>query len=289
MSIETALCTNERIAQIIGSIDNIATLPAVTAQIIATVNNPKSTATELHKIISRDPALVSQVLRVVNSSYYRRRNEIDSVERAIVLLGFDAVHNIAVTATLGGIFTHDKIGEDYTARDLWVHSVAVAAAAREMGRMISKPLAEPAFLAGLVHDVGLLIELQACPKKLAKVCDGVKMRGEPFSTLEYEYIGCNHEELGAALAKKWGFPEFCRAAAGYHHHPSLAEPEYREIAALIYAADTICCQDGIGFNLTANEQLVDIVAFEGLIPLDVIERTRDNLPQLVSDAIIAFG
>lgn len=289
MSIETALCTSERIAQIIGSIDKIATLPQVTSQIISTINNPKSTASELHKIISNDPALVSQILKVANSSLYRRRNEIDSVERAIVLLGFDAVYNIAVTATLGGIFKSEKLCDDFTARDLWLHCVAVAATAREMGKMISRPLGETAFLAGLVHDVGLLVELQVCGKKLRKVCEGAKSASANFTALEYDIIGCDHEELGAALAQKWGFPAFCKAAAGYHHHPALAEPEYQQITGLIYAADTICCEDGIGFNLTANQQLVDTVAFEGLVPMEVIERTRENLPQLIGDAILMFS
>jgi putative nucleotidyltransferase with HDIG domain len=289
MSIETALCTNERISQLIGTLDDIATLPEVTAQIIATVNNPHSTAAELHRIISHDPSLVSRILKVVNSSFFRRRNEIDSVERAIVLLGFDAVHNIAISASVGAMFTREPLCQDFTARDLWTHSVAVAAAARAMAKRISAPLADAAFLAGIVHDVGLLVELQVCKQKLKQVCQGAQRNIAPFSTLEYEIIGCNHEELGAALANKWGFPDFCRAAAAYHHHPSLADDANRQIAAIVYAADTLCCQDAIGFNLTAIDQIAQTVAFEGIIPMDVIEDACENLPQLVCDAIMMFN
>jgi putative nucleotidyltransferase with HDIG domain len=289
MSIETALYTNERVSRLVGSLEDIATLPEVTAQIIATVNSPHSTAAELHRIIAHDPSLVSRILKVVNSSFYRRRNEIDSVERAIVLLGFDAVHNIAVSASVGAIFTHENLCDDFTARDLWTHSVAVAAAARAMARQISAPLADAAFLAGIVHDVGLLVELQVCKQKLKQVCQGAQRSIAPFSTLEYEAIGCNHEELGAALAHKWGFPDFCRAAAAYHHHPSLADAANQQIAAIIYAADTLCCHDAIGFNLTAVDQIAETVAFEGIIPMEVIENAREELPQLVSDAILAFN
>lgn len=288
MSIEFALRTRERIAELVDNLDSIATLPEVTARITAAVNDPKSTAGDLQRIISHDPALVSRILKAVNSSFYGLRSHIESVERAIVLLGFASVRNIAVTATIGNLFSHQNLCDDFTARDLWTHCVAVAAAAREMARKISVPLAEQAFLAGLLHDVGVLVELQVCPQKLSQICHLAKSSGIPFNMIELDQLGCNHEELGAALSQKWGFPEFCRAAAGCHHFPDMAEPEYRQMAAIIYAADTICCQDAIGFNLTAIHQIMDTVGFEGLLPLDVLEYAQQNLPQLVSDAIMVF-
>jgi HD-like signal output (HDOD) protein len=289
MSIEIALQTNERIAEFIDKLDCIATLPEVTARITAIVNDPKSSAGDLHRIISHDPALVTRILKLANSSLYARRNRIDSVERAIVMLGFDAVHNLAVTATIGQIFGHVDLCNDYSARDLWTHCVAVAAASRAIAGRFCKPLAEPAFLAGLIHDVGLLVELQLCPDDLRRLCAAAQSSTTPFTALELEIIGCNHAELGAALAQRWGFPEFCRAAAAYHHHPSLAETDQAEIAAIVYAADTLCCEDAIGFDLTAKTQVAETVGFESLVPLGVIEDIRGNLPAVVSDAILVFG
>jgi putative nucleotidyltransferase with HDIG domain len=288
MSMETVLRTNERIAEIVDNLHTIITLPEVAVRILATVNDPRSTPADLHKIIAHDPALVSRILQRVNSSFYSRRNKVGSVERAIVLLGFDNVQNLAITATLGQIFQPVNIGDDFTARDLWTHCVAVAATARAMARSVCPAMAEGAFLAGLVHDVGLLVELQVCPDKLAQVCRIAKSGRTAFSIAEYDLIGCNHAELGGALAEKWGFPDFCRAAASYHHHPALAEPEHRQLVALVYAADTICCQDAIGFDLTANDQIADVVAGDNMVPLRVLEETREQLPQLISDAIVLF-
>ncbi|HEY1629216.1 MAG TPA: HDOD domain-containing protein [Tepidisphaeraceae bacterium] len=289
MTIETALQTNERIAELTDNLDSVITLPEVAARIVQTINDSKSTATDLHKIISHDPALVSRILKRVNSSFYGRPTKIDSVERAIVLMGFDAVNTLALSATLGQIFKPTNISEDFTARDLWTHCVAVAAAAREMAKRVNKQIAEEAFLAGLLHDIGLLVEMQVCPEKLRKVCDIAKKGETSFSMAEYDLIGCNHAEIGAALAAKWGFPDYCRAAVAYHHMPALAEPEHRQMVAIVYAADTLCAQDAIGFNLTANNQIADSVASEGMLPLSLIDYTRENLPQLVSDAIIVFG
>jgi putative nucleotidyltransferase with HDIG domain len=289
MLIETALSTRERIAAFVDKIDTIATLPEVTARLTAAVNDPKSTAAELHRIIAHDPALVSRILKAVNSSFCGLRSQIDSLERAIIMLGFASVRNIAITATIGKLFSHEPLCADFTARDLWTHSVAVAAAAREMARRVCVPLGEQAFLAGLLHDVGLLVELQVCPHKLREICQSAHATGMPFSTVELDRLGCNHEELGAALAQRWGFPEFCRVAAGCHHFPAIAEPEYRQMAAIIYAADTLCCQDAIGFNLTAVHQVVDTVGFEGHLPLEIIESTRENLAEICSDAIVIFS
>ncbi|HMB95830.1 MAG TPA: HDOD domain-containing protein, partial [Tepidisphaeraceae bacterium] len=170
MSIETALRTNERVAELVSNLDSVITLPEVATRIIQTINNPNSTAGDLHRIISNDPALVSRILQRVNSSYYGRTTRIDSVERAIVLMGFGAVNTLAISATMGQVFKPIQIGEDFTGRDLWTHCVAVAATAREMAKRVNKQIAEEAFLAGLLHDIGLLVELQVCPDKLARVC-----------------------------------------------------------------------------------------------------------------------
>jgi putative nucleotidyltransferase with HDIG domain len=289
MNVETALRTNERIDELVDDLDSIITLPQVASRIIMTVNDPNSTPADLHRIVAHDPALVVEILKLVNSSYYSLTKQIDSVERAIILLGFAAVKNLALSATFGKLFQNINLSDHFGARDVWMHCAAVAAAAREMARQYCKPLAEPAFLAGIVHDVGLLVELQVCPDRLRKVCELASAGEAPFSTLELDLIGCSHAELGAALATRWGFPDFCHAAAAYHHHPSLADAEHRQLVALIYTADTLCCDDAIGFDLTAKGQLTDVAAGNDLVPPRVIEYARVNLPNLVGDATLALG
>src|SRR5277367_3584797 len=141
------------VADALGRLTTIGTLPEVTAQIIKTVEDPKSSAGQLHKIVSHDPALVTRILKVVNSSFYGLPGQIASVERAIVLLGLNAVKNIAVAASLGQLFRGVKLCEGFTAKDLWAHCVAVAVAARDIAKQMKSPMAEEAFLAGLIHDL----------------------------------------------------------------------------------------------------------------------------------------
>src|SRR6266567_8525240 len=105
------------VAEAVKKVTTIATLPEVTARIVSTVEDPKSTAKQLHEIVSHDPALVTRILKVVNSAFYGLPGQIGSVDRAIVLLGLNGIKNIAVAASLGQLFRGVRLSEGYTARD----------------------------------------------------------------------------------------------------------------------------------------------------------------------------
>jgi len=163
--------TQAAVAQAIGKVSSIATLPEVTSQIIKTVEDPRSSAAQLHKIIAHDPALVTRILKVVNSSFYGLPGQIGSIERAIVLLGLNAVKNIAVAASLGQLFRGVTLCNGFTAKDLWTHCISVASVARHLAREMRVPVADEAFLAGMIHDIGILVELQVWPDKLRQACE----------------------------------------------------------------------------------------------------------------------
>ena len=111
------------------------------------------------------------------------------------------------------------------------------------------------------------------PISFEKVCELAAAGEASFSSLELDLIGCNHLKLGGALAVKWGFPDFCRAAAAYHHMPALADPEHQQLVSLIYVADTLCCDDAIGFDLTAKGQFTDTAAGNDQVP-----QASSNMP-----------
>jgi len=189
-----------RVAEAVKKVNAIATLPEVTAKIIATVENPNSTASQLHKIVSHDPALVTRILKVVNSAFYGLPGQIGSVERAIVLLGLNAVKNIAVAASLGQLFRGAKLCEKFSAKDLWRHCIAVGVAARDLAKQMKLPMADEAFLAGMIHDVGILISLQLHPEQLRTVCDRAAaslLRPRPLAlAVVEEHIGDDAEDPG---------------------------------------------------------------------------------------------
>jgi HD-like signal output (HDOD) protein len=278
--------TRTLVEESVRKVATIATLPEVTAQIIRTVEDPRSTASALHKIVAHDPALVTRILKVVNSSFYGLPGQIGSIERAIVLLGLNAVKNIAVAASLGQLFRGAKLCEGFTAKDLWAHCVAVGVTAREIARQMKQPIADEAFLAGMIHDVGLLVELQLWPEKLRNVCETARAGQQPFCEVERAVFGVDHQQLGQGLAEMWKFPRTCQLVAGYHHQPSTLADKNRMLVTLVHVADTICCETvDYGFNLTSAGQTVDpTLLVEMQIDPAIVEKVKSNLPALVESA-----
>jgi HD-like signal output (HDOD) protein len=285
MSTATLPQNNMLVAEALRKVTNISTLPEVTANIVATVEDPKSTAASLHKIVAHDPALATRILKVVNSAFYGLPGQIGSVERAIVLLGLNAIKNIAVATSLGQLFRSVKLCEGFTAKDLWTHCIAVGVTARELARQMKVPIADEAFLAGLIHDTGLLVSLQVWPDKLKLACETAQKTERDFCEVEREIVGVDHQQLGQGLAELWKFPRSCQLVSGYHHQPVALSDNNRLLVTLVFVADTLCCKQNRGFNLTALRQKYE----DGGI-LDVqmdpmlIEQTAARLDELVSSA-----
>ena len=291
MATETADLTKQIVDKAVAAIGDLATLPEVTIKIIEIVENPKSTARDLHEVIKNDPALSVKVLKVVNSAFYGLPGQVASVDRATILLGLSAVKNIAIAASIARLFKGSRISEHFSASDLWRHSVAVAVAARSIAKLAPHPvLADEVFVAGLIHDIGTLIERQAYPEQFAEVIDRCVEGEVDFLDCEREVIGADHQAFGVGLTTKWKFPRHLRAAVGFHHNPDALSPELRNMAVLIHAADVIACEEQLGFCLTARGQSISEEQLETLgITRGQLDEVRENLPELLSEAEVTLS
>jgi HD-like signal output (HDOD) protein len=276
----------------IRKVQMIATLPEVTTQIIKTVEDPRSTASQLHRIVSHDPALVTRILKVVNSAFYGLPGQIASVERAIVLLGLNAIKNIAVAASLGQMFRGVKLTETYTAKDLWTHCIAVGVMCRALAKELKLPFADEAFLSGIIHDIGFLLNMQTAPEKLRQVCKLASQSPIDFCKAEREIIGVDHQQLGQGLCEHWRFPKICQAVAGHHHTPEDLEAgdDIGLMVRIVWAADTACCQNGFGFNLTAQNQQLEDAQLEAIgLSLAAVDRIAQDMKNTLADAMTVLG
>ena len=275
--------------QALSQVTALATLPEVTAKVIKTVEDPKSSAQQLHGIVKHDPALVSRVLKVVNSAFYGLPGQVTSIDRAIVLLGLNAVKNLAIAASLGQMFRGVKLTDAYSAKDLWSHCVAVAVVGRELAKG-KATVADEAFLGGMIHDIGLLVALQGWPERVKAVCQEAQLSDRPFVELEKDLIGVNHGYLGKALAERWQFPKSCQSVAAYHHTPLLPPEPERTVVAIVAVADVLCCQAGLGFPLTAKTQTItpELLKAAGLTA-EKVEAVRARAPELFANASPMVG
>ncbi len=270
----------------IAAVGDIATLPEVTVKIIQIVEDPKSTARDLHDVIKNDPALSVKVLKVVNSAFYGLPGQVASVDRAIILLGLSAVKNIAIAASIARLFKGKRISEHFSAADLWRHSVSVAVAANTLAKMSPHPvMADEVFVAGLIHDIGTLVERQSFPDEFAEVILRCKDSDLDFLECEREVIGADHQAFGVGLTTKWKFPRHLRAAVGFHHNPESLSPELRNMATLIKTADVMSCQERIGFHLTNQHGEITEDMLETLALTQAqIDEVRAALPEKLQEA-----
>ena len=274
------------IASTIQEISHIATLPEVTLKIIRLVEDPDSSAQDLNKVITNDPALGARILKVVNSAFYGLPGQIGSINRAIVLLGLNAVKNIAIAASLAKLFRGGQICPQFNARDLWQHSIAVATGTQLLSKECGLGLPDEAFLAGLIHDLGIMVEMQAKRAKLIEVFDAHEGNPDkPFREIEATMIGVTHEQFGAALCKHWKFPASFGYVTGFHHRPLELASAHRTLTSLVHIADIMTKHLGIGFvadveHDAINQQLLD----EMKLTREQVENVASNLPDAMEEA-----
>lgn len=277
------------VAAALADIGEVATLPEVTVKIIQIVENPRSTARDLHDVMKSDPALSARLLKVVNSAFYGLPGQIGSLDRAIVLLGLSAVKNIAIAASMTHMFSADGAIEGLSGTEILRHSLAVASACRELSAAQGRPIVEESFLAGLVHDIGMLVVRQAAPKKLAEVVRQFNETGGGFCELERKIVGADHAAFGMGLATKWRFPVSLCTAIGYHHKPMDLAPAHRELALLVHVADVIACRAALGFSATAaNDEITPDALDQLKLDAAVIETVSARLPELVAQSESVF-
>ena len=274
----------------IGEISHIATLPEVTLKIIQLVEDPDSTAQDLNQVISNDPALGARILKVVNSAFYGLPGQIGSINRAIVLLGLNAVKNIAIAASLAKLFRGGRICPEFDARDLWTHCVGVASATRLLSDKAGLRLPDEAFLAGLIHDLGIMVEVQA---RRAKFIEAIHTAStETDTTLrqaESKTLGANHEQFGAGLCKLWKFPVSFHYVTGFHHHPWDLQDNRSTLTELVYLGDVLCAREGIGFTAGTESTEPDGGVLRKLdLSLEDFNDVAEALPQAMSEAQTIF-
>lgn len=232
-------------------IHDISTIPQVALRVLEVANDPDSSASDLKEVMETDAALSARVLRYVNSSAYAVRTRITNLQQAIAYLGMKQIRNIALTASVAEMFRSEVGIEPYRRSGLWKHLVAVGICARLIAMRCKIPTFEDAFLAGLLHDIGIILEDQYLHPKFRQMIGALKPE-KSLCEWEREFLGFDHTELGEAVARAWGFPENVRTAIAFHHNAALYRGEQISIIRCVAVANMICTLKGIssvGLNL----------------------------------------
>ena len=234
--------------RIYSKIDELPTLPVVIPRLLRLMESGRSSAADVTKAISQDPALASRILRVSNSAYYGFSRKIAGLERAVALLGFNMVKSLALSIGVIRGLPSGKGSQPFSREGLWVHSLAVATAMKELGAKLGRRDADGyLFIIGLLHDIGKVVldqffnELFRRALEEAGGPDGVELY-----VAERRVIGFDHGEVGGMLLTRWNFPGEIVAPISAHHLDEIPEGTSAADVAMLRIADILPRELGLG-------------------------------------------
>ncbi len=276
----------------VARVRQVATLPEAALRVARIAEDPESTPQALSEAFEGDPALCAQLLKVANSAFYGMRSEVITVEHAAVVLGRRAVRSVALAASLAQITRAESIHDRFLPSNLWRHSLGTAATCRVLAGETGTTDPEEAFVAGLIHDVGLLVELQDDRPRFAGMLDALGFDDEarPLGELlevEREWLGAAHPDFGASLCESWGLPARLSLAVAFHHDPLAAGTPDGELSALVYVAERLGVGFEHGFGVPALEPLPEVLEALALAP-DALPALRELAADAAAAAEAAF-
>ena len=230
--------------ELVSNIQTLVSLPTVYLRVREQLDSPSGSTTEVARAVSADPALTARLLRVVNSAFYSLGGEIDTLGRAVTILGLQQVHDLVLAMSIGSAFAGITPKHLDTAQ-FWRGSVMCGLATREVGRGCGLPTAERLFVVGLLADIGHLVIHQTLPELAQEARALAETTEEPLHKIEQRIIGCDYSEVGATLLNQWRLPLSFAEVVGAQTNPRLGgenayEAAIVHVAAHIVRADQRC-------------------------------------------------
>lgn len=220
----------------------LVSLPEICIQIQEMADAANSTAESIGEVISTDTALSARLLKIVNSAFFGMQGRIDTISRAVNLLGMRELKNLTFAASAAEIFAGIP-PEQVDMAAFWQHSTYTGLLARQLGQHCNVLHSERLFTAGLLHDVGRLLIYMKMPEQAARSITLQNESQRPLCDIEDELMGFDHTEVGYALLTQWNLPANLCATVRYHHRPQDAHDAHLE-SAILHIADVVahCAQ-----------------------------------------------
>jgi HD-like signal output (HDOD) protein len=252
MATTTIMSRDQLLKKLLAS-DHLPSLPIVVAPLLNYLQHPADAlqVNELARLIAQDESLTAQCLHLANSPLFGRFQQVETVRGAVVSLGMQRMRDIATACCLV------KLTPQVSAMDptvFWEHALGVALACRYFAREIRFPDPEKAYLAGLLHDFGVVMSYWVAPAEYAQAFRKAMAEHIPLSEAEQEILGVTHTEVGRILAEKWHMPSYLVHVITFHHEIENAR-EHRALVALVAMADLLCRMRGVGYGYPEDRQV----------------------------------
>lgn len=213
---------------------NLPSVPLTIAQVLRITGSEQESVAQLGAVIESDNALTSRLLRIANSAFYGMPEEIYTVRDAIILIGFEAVQSLAISAeVIKGVWSDDEV---FDAKRMWEHSLSCALFAEAIARRLHNQKPEVVFTLGVLHDVGRAIMIQMMTEQFKQTLEIAYTQKLYLWKAEREVFGFHHGEVGSRLVENWKLPKSYSTAIRFHHEPDSATSE-KELTYILSLAD----------------------------------------------------
>jgi HD-like signal output (HDOD) protein len=272
---------NELKRLIYSRVEELPTLPTILPRVIDLVDDKTATVEQLTRIVAKDQALTSKVLKVANSAYYGFSGEINSLQHAVSLLGFNMVKSITLSIGVLRALPSDGVFRRFSQQGLWVHSLAVATSLKQIGAYLDIHR-EELFTIGLLHDVGIIVQVHYFTDMFRDVLTLIYDQGMDQLQAEREVFCCDHGEISQMVLERWHFPPQIVLPISLHHKEAFSRKTDDKTVAMLRIANALPTEIKLGrtgLNYTVEVQGEDMEIL-GLNESDI----TDLRQQLASEA-----
>jgi HD-like signal output (HDOD) protein len=218
------------------SVLTLPTLPESVRRLLSMVDEPSTSARELARAISSDQVLTARVLKLANSSYYGFSQRVGTVSLALMMLGFQAVKDLALTTSVMRSFGKTAADPRFDIHLFWSHAAAVGAASRHLARLLRVGAPGEAFTAGILHDIGQVVLHEHHAEAFHEALERARAGTQPMVEAEIEILGAGHARIGGWLCARWNLPDgICQAVAA--HHGPFSGGRSQGLGAIVALAD----------------------------------------------------
>ena len=295
----------QRIELILRQIDSLPTLPVIAARLLGLTSSDDSNAKEVIELVSADPSLTTKVLMLCRMADKGVQGDLLTVDRAVVLLGFNAIRNAVLSVKVFETFGPDAdqtnrndeqdisergyIPRTFDCASFWLHCLAVGVAAEQIAKAHPKrrDLApDQAFVCGLLHDIGKVALVHVLPRSFDRVVELTDLNQANIAEYERRIIGIDHNTAGKRLAQRWRLPNVITDCIWLHGSPyaTLPKLEHRGMIGLVTLADVIARRLHAGYsgNYSLRQDVGDLTRELGLSP-EIVDRVSDDLHEVIEE------
>ena len=214
----------------------LKTIPSVASRLVSMIEDESTTLQDFEEVIKMDPTLVLRLLKLVNSAYFSLRTTISNISEAVAYIGVDNLRNLIIVDAIKNLFRGAAKENTFSKNRLWLHCSVTSICCQMISERIFVTKGEDAFLCGILHDIGIIVEAQAAPEKFQRFCQTFTPDTQEMTRKENEIMGTDHTVIGEMLTAEWKLPpDVCFAIKS--HHKRLEEVSPRSQAGMLQIAE----------------------------------------------------